>query len=162
MKRFPPFHDRYPAELVGWVEDRGWPSFTEIQQEAIKSLPINAKTPLPDAILEAETSSGKTEAAFLPLLARVAPSVRPGQRGFSILYVSPLKALINDQEVRLRSLANVVGLNVHPWHADVETRRKDEARRARSGILLTTPESIEGFFVRAGQEYSRVLLTRTR
>jgi ATP-dependent helicase Lhr and Lhr-like helicase len=103
MKRFPPFHDHYPRELVQFVDAKQWASFFAIQQEAIRHLPIDPSTPLPDAILEAETSSGKTEAAFLPLLARLhrERNGRARRRGFDVLYISPLRALINDQEGRI-------------------------------------------------------------
>jgi ATP-dependent Lhr-like helicase len=156
MKRFAPFHDRYPRELVALVESKKWSAFTAIQEQAIKALSINPKIALPDAILEAETSSGKTEAVFLPLLARARAARQAPKNGFSILYISPLRALINDQEGRIGAMAGVVGLAVHPWHSDVEAKKKDKARRDRNGILLTTPESIEGFFLRAGHERSEI------
>ena len=153
MKEFSPFHRHYPEQLVGWVRSKRWQKFTPIQEAAIKALPIDPKSVLPDTILEAETASGKTEAAFLPLLARAAQR-RPGRPGFAILYISPLKALINDQEGRLESLAETVALEVHPWHSEVESAKKTRAKRSRKGILLTTPESLEGFFIRAGTDES--------
>lgn len=158
MKRFPSFHDYYPAELVTLVESMKWQSFTPIQQEAIKKLPIVPSTALPDAVLEAETSSGKTEAAFLPLLARIHAEQLGEKRrkGFHLLYISPLRALINDQEGRIGALARPVGLDVHPWHADVSARKKTQARQGRTGILLTTPESIEGFFLRSQHENAEI------
>lgn len=152
MKRFPAFHDRYPKELVACIESKGWQAFTGIQEAAIIELPTNPGTPLPDAILEAETSSGKTEAVFLPLLARISGKRRDEARGFSILYISPLRALINDQVGRIGPLAETIGLDVHRWHSGVGKKEKDRARRQRKGILLTTPESIEGFFLRIAHE----------
>jgi ATP-dependent Lhr-like helicase len=151
MKDFPPFHQHYPEPLVRWVKSRGWPQFTAIQEAAIEGISIDPKKVLPDTILEAETASGKTEAAFLPLLARVSRRL-PGRAGFAILYISPLKALINDQEGRLTSLAEAINLEVHPWHSEVESPKKTAARRTRKGVLLTTPESLEGFFIRAGTD----------
>jgi ATP-dependent Lhr-like helicase len=102
--------------------------------------------------LEAETSSGKTEAVFLPLLAWMSGKRRDEAKGFSLLYISPLRALINDQVGRIGPLAEAVGLDVHRWHSGVGKKEKDRARRQRRGILLTTPESIEGFFVRIMHE----------
>lgn len=148
MKRFPPFHDRYPKELVACIDSKGWSAFRGIQEAALAELPINPDTPLPDAILEAETSSGKTEAVFLPLLAWISAKPPDEARGFSLLYISPLRALINDQVGRIGPLAKAVGLDVHRWHSGVGKKEKDLARRQRKGILLTTPESIEAFFVR--------------
>jgi ATP-dependent Lhr-like helicase len=148
MKDFPAFHQYYPQQLVRWVKSRGWSQFTPIQEAAIGGMSIDPKKVLSDIILEAETASGKTEAAFLPLLAR-ASRRPPGRAGFVILYISPLKALINDQEGRLTSLAEAIDLEVHPWHSEVESSKKTAARKSRKGILLTTPESLEGFFTRA-------------
>lgn len=152
MKRFEPFHGKYPPKLVNWVKARSWKEFSGIQRAAIERLPIDSKNKLPDAIIEAETASGKTEAVFLPLLARIHLSGGKPEHGFSILYISPLKALINDQEQRLGSLAGTVNVDVHPWHSEVEGRKKAKARKEGTGILLTTPESLEGFFVRAQEE----------
>lgn len=152
MKRFSPFHDRYPNELVARIDSKGWQAFTGIQEAAITELPTNPGTPFPDAILEAETSSGKTEAVFLPLLAWISGKRRDEASGFSLLYISPLRALINDQVGRIGPLAEAVGLNVHRWHSGVGKTEKDRARRQRKGILLTTPESIEAFFLRIAHE----------
>lgn len=152
MKRFPPFHDKYPKGLVALVDSMGWQAFTGIQVAAITELPTNPGTPLPDAILEAETSSGKTEAAFLPLLAWISGNRRDEAKGFSLLYISPLRALINDQVGRIGPLAKTIGLDVHRWHSGVGKKEKDRARRHRNGILLTTPESVEGFFLRIAHE----------
>jgi ATP-dependent Lhr-like helicase len=100
-----------------------------------------------DLVLASATASGKTEAAFLPLLSRTVKG-----DGLRILYVSPLKALINDQSRRLESLADAVGTAVTPWHGDVAASRKRRLRGTPTGILLITPESLEAMFVTHGSE----------
>jgi len=148
------FQDRYPQPILDWVEAKGWSGFREIQKAAIDNVSIDPTIPLGDFILEAETSSGKTEAAFLPLVARYALA-DPKPKGFAIIYVSPLKALINDAKIRLESLAAAAGLDVYRWHSESE-KDKDAARKAPASIVLTTPESIEGFLVRANTKPSEL------
>lgn len=95
MERFKAFHGRYATSIVDWVAKKDWPRFREIEKLAINVIPTDAQEFVPDVVLEAETSSGKTEAAFLPLVARLL--VRQQLTGFLIVYISPLRALINDQ-----------------------------------------------------------------
>lgn len=147
MESHPAFHEHYPPSIVNWVDARGWTRFREIQKLSIDTLPIDPTLPVSDHILEAETSSGKTEAIFLPLVARHVLA-DPKPKGFVMIYVSPLKALINDTQVRLEGLAAAADLGVYRWHSESEPD-KEKARRAGACILLTTPESIEGFLVRA-------------
>lgn len=115
-----------------WVEKQGWTSLREIQEMAIP--PILEGTT--DVVLSAATAGGKTEAAFLPACTRAAES--PSE-GIAVLYVSPLKALINDQARRLEGLFEELGLPVTPWHGDVPQSRKDALRKNPSGALLITP-----------------------
>jgi ATP-dependent Lhr-like helicase len=147
MRPFPPFQ-HYPEKIRHWVAAKNWPGFTAIQQAALQVIPIDRAQPLGDFILAAETSSGKTEAAFLPLFARSLGRPREAQKRFSLLYISPLRALINDQYGRLAELGKQLDLPVFRWHSDVPDREKDAARAAGRGVLLTTPESMEAFFLR--------------
>ncbi|HUY47641.1 MAG TPA: DEAD/DEAH box helicase [Streptosporangiaceae bacterium] len=114
-----------------------------------------------DVIIAAATASGKTEAAFLPicsaLLAEGESAQRAGrssaqataspQAGVNVLYVSPLKALINDQYGRLDALCEHLDLPVHRWHGDVAGSRKAKLVRNPDGLLLITPESLEALMV---------------
>ncbi|MEX6853835.1 DEAD/DEAH box helicase, partial [Pseudomonas aeruginosa] len=81
----------------------------------------------------------KTEAAFLPLLSRILPRLDGGRPGFTVLYVSPLKALINDQFRRLESLLEACDLPLHRWHGDVSADAKRKARERPQGVVLITP-----------------------
>jgi ATP-dependent Lhr-like helicase len=98
-----------------------------------------------DTLVIAGTASGKTEAAFLPVLSLVADREN---EGISVLYVSPLKALINDQFGRLEQLCEAMELNVVRWHGDAPQSAKQALVRNPQGIALITPESIEALLVR--------------
>ncbi|RVC49455.1 DEAD/DEAH box helicase, partial [Mesorhizobium sp. M00.F.Ca.ET.038.03.1.1] len=73
-----------------------------------------------------------------------------------ILYVSPLKALINDQHRRLESLCEGSGVLLHKWHGDVSADAKTRARKRPSGVVLITPESLEALLVRRGGEVAQM------
>ena len=103
-----------------------------------------------DVVLAAATASGKTEAAFMPVLTALAEEPVVGSAG--ALCISPLKALINDQFDRLEVLGGEVDIPVHRWHGDVPAGRKRRFRDRPSGVLLITPESLEALFVRRGLE----------
>jgi len=100
-----------------------------------------------DVIIAAATAFGKTEAAFLPICSRL---ISAEQSGACVLYVSPLKALINDQSDRMERLCESLDIPVHPWHGDISQSRKREFLKQPSGILLITPESLESLFVNRG------------
>ncbi len=123
-----------------WLFNQGWPDLREIQKRAI--VPILAGDR--DVLISASTAAGKTEAFFLPACSAIAED----ENGFGILYISPLKALINDQYRRLDSLSEMLDMQVTPWHGDSLQSKKKKARKNPSGILLITPESLESLLVR--------------
>jgi ATP-dependent Lhr-like helicase len=122
-----------------WIWDQGWTELRDIQEMAVA--PILARE---DVIISAATASGKTEAAFLPILTAVEPVAGAE---LAVLCVSPLKALINDQELRIRSMCERIDAEVTPWHGDIAASRKARLRRNPAGVLLITPESLEAMFV---------------
>lgn len=130
-----------------WIYAQGWPSLRDIQKKAIPVLLAGG-----DAILTARTAAGKTEAAFLPLVSRILQSPNQAGAGFDILYVSPLKALINDQHRRLESLLETCDIPLHKWHGDVSSDAKQKARTRPSGVVLITPESLEATLLHRGRE----------
>ncbi|MCW3002043.1 MAG: box helicase [Conexibacter sp.] len=132
--------ERLAGPVRRWAWQQNWTGLRDVQEQAI--VPILAGQ---DVVLASATASGKTEAAFLPLLSRPAP-----EEGLRILAVSPLKALINDQCRRLEPLAEALDLTVTPWHGDVAASRKRRLRDKPSGILLITPESLEAMLVTRG------------
>jgi ATP-dependent Lhr-like helicase len=125
-----------------WIWDQGWNELRDIQEMAVA--PILARE---DVIISAATASGKTEAAFLPILTAVEPVAGAE---LAVLCVSPLKALINDQELRIRSMCERIDAEVTPWHGDIAASRKARLRRNPAGVLLITPESLEAMFVLRG------------
>jgi ATP-dependent helicase Lhr and Lhr-like helicase len=131
-----------------WVWSKGWTSLRDAQEEAIPLL----LTAQQDVIISAATASGKTEAAFLPILSKL---VRNGEEMGLALYVSPLKALINDQWGRLEQLCEELEVPVVPWHGDISAARKRQFMKRPQGVLLITPESLEAMFVLRGHELRR-------
>ena len=128
-----------------WIWQQGWEELHEIQERGIPVL-LQGRS---DVIIAAPTAAGKTEAAFLPLISLIAGCNRPG---FKVLYLSPLKSLINDQFRRLDLLCDAVELPIYRWHGDVSAAAKIRARKSPAGIVLMTPESLEALLVRRGTE----------
>jgi len=123
-----------------WVWKQNWSELRDIQEMAIG--PILAADR--DVIIAASTAAGKTEAAFLPACTKISSN---RAAGVGILYLSPLKALINDQYRRLQSLAELVDISITPWHGDVGLSKKQKLRKDPNGILLITPESLESLLL---------------
>jgi ATP-dependent helicase Lhr and Lhr-like helicase len=126
-----------------------WTVLRPIQEEAIRALYTTDK----NLIISAKTASGKTEAAFLPILSQI---VERRGVGVSAIYVGPLKALINDQFQRLEKLCELSEIPVFKWHGDVGSSGKAKFLNNPSGVLLITPESIESLFVNHPDELSRL------
>jgi ATP-dependent Lhr-like helicase len=112
-----------------------------------------------DVLIGAATASGKTEAAWLPICSTLLFDAEHGQSriGVQALYVSPLKALINDQYDRLTKLCTDLDLPVYRWHGDVSGSRKSAVMRSPAGILLITPESLEALFVTSGTRVGSII-----
>ncbi|AYM89935.1 DEAD/DEAH box helicase [Serratia sp. 3ACOL1] len=122
-----------------WVYKQGWPDLRPLQESAIPAVLAGDR----DVLISAATAAGKTEAFFLPACSAVADITC----GFGIVYISPLKALINDQYRRLESLGEELDMPVTPWHGDVPQSKKKKARANPAGILLITPESLESLLI---------------
>ncbi|MEV7772741.1 DEAD/DEAH box helicase [Kitasatospora sp. NPDC086791] len=121
------------------VNSLGWRSLRPLQEEAIGPL-LGGE----DVVLLAPTAGGKTEAATFPLLTRMN---RQGWTGTSVLYVCPLKALLNNLHPRLRTYAQWLGRTVELWHGDITTSKRRGILAGRPDVLLTTPESLESMLV---------------
>lgn len=130
-----------------WIWKQNWAQLRSVQAEAIPKILAGG-----DVIVSARTAAGKTEAAMLPLLTRVLALGEARATGFDILYISPLKALINDQHRRLESLLEECRIPLHKWHGDVSANAKQRARTRPSGVVLITPESLEATLTRRGRE----------
>lgn len=123
-----------------WIFKQGWADLREIQSKAIQPILSSDR----DVLISASTAAGKTEAFFLPACSVIADQ----EQGFGILYISPLKALINDQYRRLEELCDMLDMEVTPWHGDSLQSKKKKAKNKPSGILLITPESLESLLIR--------------
>lgn len=144
MSRESAFDRLHPALQHHIVNSLGWTSLRPLQERAIP--------PVLDgdhALLLAPTAGGKTEAAVFPLLSRM---LTEGWSGLSVLYVCPIKALLNDLELRLRTYGTLVGRRVDRWHGDVGAARRRAILQERPDLLLTTPESIEVMLVSSRSE----------
>lgn len=151
----------FHPSIQKWIWEQGWDEIRDAQEQAAKPI-LSAKR---DVIISAATASGKTEAAFLsictvllnqrekstPALSQspVSPIVE-ATTGIKVLYLSPLKALINDQFNRLDAFCERLEIPVHRWHGDVGATHKKRAVEMADGILLITPESLEAMFVNRG------------
>ncbi|NQT63968.1 MAG: DEAD/DEAH box helicase [Candidatus Marinimicrobia bacterium] len=132
--------DLLHPKIQRWIWQQGWDELHDIQEQAIDSI-LNSEN---DVVISAATARGKTEAAFLPICSSIADSPNSSVR---VLYLGPLKALINDQFSRLEYLCEDLGIPVHRWHGDVDAAKKKKLLNKPSGILLITPESLEALFV---------------
>ena len=134
-----PFDLLNPAIQYHVVNSLGWRSLRPTQLAAIGPI-LEGR----DALVLAPTAGGKTEAAFIPVLSRM---VSEQSSGLTVLYVCPIKALLNNLEPRLSHYAGLVGRRVAVWHGDISDSRKQEIRRDPPDVLLTTPESLEGMLI---------------
>lgn len=123
-----------------WAE--GWGELRDVQEQAIPLILPGDQ----DVIVAASTASGKTEAAFLPALTHLLGQSDEGL----IVYISPLKALINDQFGRLERLCENLDVAVWPWHGDVTSTVKRKFTQKPAGVLLITPESLEATLCNRG------------
>ncbi len=132
--------DRLHASLQHHiVNSLGWRELRALQEQAI--------TPVLDGrhcLLLAPTAGGKTEAAVFPLLSRM---LVEDWQGLSVLYVCPIRALLNNLEERLSYYAGLVGRSCGLWHGDVSQAVKSRILAEPPDILLTTPESLEALLI---------------
>ena len=126
-----------------FIWSQGWDELRDAQERAIPLI-VNADR---DVIIAAATASGKTEAAFLPALTHI---LKEDATRTLIIYISPLKALINDQFGRLDILCGELEVPVWPWHGDISASVKSRFLKSPSGVLLITPESLEALFCNRG------------
>lgn len=132
--------DRYAPFVQDFIYDHEWENLRAIQVAAAEAI-FNTDD---NVLLTASTASGKTEAAFFPILT-LFDEDPPASVG--ALYVGPLKALINDQFLRLNDLCAEANIPVWHWHGDVAQSHKRRLLKHPSGILQITPESLEALLL---------------
>ena len=131
------------TQIQYWIWEQAWNDLRDVQEQAIPVI-LDQKT---DVIISASTASGKTEAAFFPILTKILG--RDGGVGLTV-YISPLTALINDQFSRLTALCENLHIPVWPWHGGVSASVKKRFLQNPEGVLLITPESLEAVFCNHG------------
>ena len=161
-------YSRLAPFIREYVYREKWTALRTIQEEAVEAL-FDRRDHL---LIAAGTASGKTEAAFFPILSivdrlsrREAPpgAAPPETPRPLVLYISPLKALINDQAGRLERIIRGGGeedgaerINVWRWHGDAPGERKGRFLDEPQGVLLITPESLESLLLHRGRELGRI------
>ena len=132
--------ERYAPFVQDYIYRNGWENLRAIQVAAADVL-FNTDENL---LLTASTASGKTEAAFFPIITLFSEHP-PSSVG--CIYIGPLKALINDQFMRLNDLCEEADIPVWHWHGDVAQSHKERLMKHPSGILQITPESLEALLL---------------
>jgi len=132
--------DRLAPFVQEFVYRLGWQELRILQAQAINAIFDGDN----DVLITTGTASGKTEAAFLPILSVISKEPVGSVRA---LYIGPLKALINDQFRRLDLLCEAGEIPIHRWHGDVGSAQKSDLIKQPGGVLQITPESIESLFI---------------
>ena len=133
--------ERLAPFIQEYIYRNGWSEIRPIQVAAC-DLILNTEN---NILLASGTASGKTEAAFLPILTDIYENP---SHSVAVLYISPLKALINDQFIRIEEMLEETDIPVTKWHGDVPQNAKSKLIRNPKGILQTTPESLEAMLMR--------------
>ena len=141
--------ERYAPFVQDFIYANGWESLRGIQVAAAEAIFDTDD----NVLLTASTASGKTEAAFFPILTLFDKNP-PASVG--AIYIGPLKALINDQFLRLNDLCEEAEIPVWHWHGDVSASHKAKMLKHPSGILQITPESLEALLLHKHAAISRL------
>ncbi len=141
--------ERFPVFIREYIYSHGWESLRQVQLEAARTV-LDTDHHL---LLTSSTASGKTEAAFFPILTRICE--KPSA-GISVLYIAPLKSLINDQFARMEDLLRESGIPTTHWHGDVAQSSKKKLLNDPRGILQITPESLESMLINRSNDLARL------
>lgn len=144
--------ERLHERMQRWIWKQGWSALRPVQEHAAEALLEGER----DVLISAATAGGKTEAAFLPLVSNLLFDRDAHDELGLVLYIAPLKALINDQLDRLELMTDGLDVPITPWHGDIPARAKRAFRNRPEGVLLITPESLEALFVNHGQVLSQL------
>ncbi len=141
--------ERYAPFIQDFIYKNRWENLRAIQVAAGDAI-FNTDE---NVLLSASTASGKTEAAFFPILTLF---WEDAPRSVGAIYIGPLKALINDQFMRLNDLCEEAHIPVWHWHGDVAQSHKNKLLKHPSGILQITPESLEAMLLHKHADISRL------
>ncbi len=130
----------FPYFIQKYIYQKRWQNLRDIQTEAFHLL-FETEDNL---LISSGTASGKTEAALFPILTDI---YKNPSKSISVLYISPLKALINDQRSRLELILGEADIPLYSWHGDISYSKKKKLLDKPCGILQITPESLESLFI---------------
>lgn len=142
---------RFPDFIKEYIYGHGWSELREVQLEAARVI-FDTDSNL---LISSSTASGKTEAAFFPIISDIYDDP-DSKRSVSVLYIAPLKSLINDQFYRLDELLDLSGVPVTHWHGDVGAGHKAKLLKKPEGILQITPESLESMLMNRSNDIPRI------
>ncbi len=142
---------KFPDFIKEFIYKNNWSELRDIQLHAAH---VIFDTDL-NLLLSSSTASGKTEAAFFPVITDVLNHPECYE-SISILYIAPLKSLINDQFIRLDELLDMTGIPVTHWHGDVGASHKTRLLKKPEGILQITPESLESMLMNRANDIPRL------
>ncbi len=142
-----PFNHLHPALRYHIVNSFGWNELREVQSLSIKTALDGF-----NQVILAPTAGGKTEAAFFPIISQILYGDWPAT---SVIYVSPIKALLNNQEDRLQRLFSLLGRRAAVWHGDTSQSERKNILAEPPDCLLTTPESLEVLLVSTQIDHER-------
>lgn len=141
--------ERFPDFIREYIYSHSWESLRAVQIAAAKSI-FDTENNL---LLTSSTASGKTEAAFFPILSTLYENP---PLSIGALYIAPLKSLINDQFERMQELLDMTGIEVTHWHGDVAASHKKRLLQKPRGILQITPESLEAMLINRSNDIPRI------
>ncbi len=149
MDRNESVFERFPDYIREYIYQHSWESLREIQLLAAESIFYTQN----NLLLTSSTASGKTEAAFFPILTMLEGNL---PESVAVLYIAPLKSLINDQFSRIDELLDISGIPVTHWHGDVAQSHKKKLLEKPRGILQITPESLESMLMNRSNDLIRL------
>lgn len=140
---------RYAPFIQDYIYSRGWETLRPLQTAAAQVIFATDD----NLLLSASTASGKTEAAFFPILTDLAENPADS---IACLYIAPLKALINDQYDRLKDICEGSDVPVWSYHGDVSAAQKRKMFKRPQGVLQITPESLESLMINKHADIPRL------
>lgn len=149
MNRVDDSFGRFAPLVQDYIYAHGWQDLHQVQKEAAKIL-FDSTDHL---LICSSTASGKTEAAFFPIISEL---INDPPESFGVLYIAPMKSLINDQFERLTDLLRMSEIPLYHWHGDVASSHKTKALKNPKGILQITPESLESMLINRQNDLSRL------
>ena len=140
---------RFSPFIQDFIYNNGWQDLRAVQLAAARVIFESDK----NLLITSSTASGKTEAAFFPIISLMSEDM---PKSVGALYIAPLKSLINDQFLRLDELLDMTGIPVFHWHGDVAQSHKAKLLKDPQGILQITPESLESLLMNRSNDLVRL------